>query len=127
MEGTALHKRGTSAEEWEEAKAGRVAPILDGSGAEPLFFLHTQGGDKGTKVVAGERPQRMRSLKCTRSALRGCAIYIQEASLSESALRLLPRSRVRRIKPLVKPGDVTAQSTKNMSPMVGTLCQARSK
>jgi hypothetical protein len=35
-EGTALHKlRHESAEEWEEAKAGRVAPILDGPGAEP--------------------------------------------------------------------------------------------
>jgi hypothetical protein len=32
MEGTGLHKRGTSAEGWEAADSASVAPILDGTG-----------------------------------------------------------------------------------------------
>ena len=32
MEGTGLHKRGTSAEGWEAADSTSVAPILDGTG-----------------------------------------------------------------------------------------------
>lgn len=36
VEGTALHKRGTSAEEWEDAKAASPAPILDGSRGVPV-------------------------------------------------------------------------------------------
>ena len=36
VEGTALHKRGTSAEEWEAAQAASAAPILDGSRGVPV-------------------------------------------------------------------------------------------
>lgn len=34
MEGTGLHKRGTSAEGWEAADSASLAPILDGTGME---------------------------------------------------------------------------------------------
>ncbi len=78
LEGTALHKRSMSAEEWEGAVTGRAAPILDGPGAEPplpkrnllppqaSLAGRSSGLRKGAKRDASRRRrrlQRTRSLK----------------------------------------------------------------
>jgi hypothetical protein len=42
MEGTGLHKRGTSAEGWEAADSASVAPILDGTGEGRPLKIKTE-------------------------------------------------------------------------------------
>lgn len=50
-EGTDLHKRGTSAEGWEEAANGRLSPSLAGGGCTPIRFA--KGWHRRCLLLAG--------------------------------------------------------------------------
>ena len=61
MEGTDLHKRGTSAEGWEEAKRQR-GQILDGrtGGLPPAFTRQNAAAPSGIRFEA-DRPPHQRA------------------------------------------------------------------
>ena len=60
MEGTDLHKRGTSAEGWEAADSASVAPILDGTG-EGVPQRSKEYSAPSASILVGSAKEEMNS------------------------------------------------------------------
>lgn len=57
-----LHKRGTSAEDRGGSRAGRVVPILDGTGDSPPSFLRERARGGGSRLAGPEESVARKSV-----------------------------------------------------------------